>query len=133
MVEEHISDATGVELRGIQDFLETVASDDPSELIERLGMLNVYMARTGYLLAVAKADLDSAMADVFGKHADQITAMSATIGAKFIASQCKTENYYVNWLDRLNKTCVHQCDNIRTQVSFAKENMRLVNSPYGNR
>ncbi len=133
MVEEHINDSVAEELRGIQGFLETETSEDPNELIERLGMLNVYMARTGYLLAVAKADQDTATARVFDEFSGDILAMPATIGARFIASRCREENYYVNWIERINRACVHQGDNIRTQVSFAKENMRLINTPYGNR
>lgn len=133
MKQEHINESTDKEMRDIQDYLQTFTGDDPSELIERLGMLNVYMARTGYLLAVAKADLDAAMSRVFAEFSAQILAMPATIGSRFISARCETENYYVNWIERVNRACVHQCDNIRTQVSFAKENMRLVNSPYGNR
>lgn len=133
MVEEHINESVAEELRGIQEFLETATSEDPNELIERLGMLNVYMARTGYLLAVAKADQDNATARVFQEFSGDILSMPATIGARFIASHCKKENYYVNWIERINRACVHQGDNIRTQVSFAKENMRLINTPYGNR
>ena len=59
-----------------------------------------------------------------------ILKMPATIAMKFIASQTVTENYLVNWLDRINRTCTHQSDNIRTQISFAKEQMSLTRRGY---
>lgn len=37
---------------------------------------------------------------------------------------CAEENKIVNWLDRINRTCVHQSDNLRTQLSFEKEQIR---------
>lgn len=121
------------ELERMQVELERIPSDDPIELIEKLGLLNVYMARTGYLLSLAKSDQDIAMSKVFESNLASIQKMPATIAAKFISSKCERENFFVSWIERLNRTCVHQGDNIRTQVSFAKENMRLINSPYGNR
>lgn len=121
------------EIERMQVELEKMPSEDPAELIERLGLLNVYMARTGYLLALAKNDQDMAMSRIFENNIESIQKMPATIASKFISSQCEKENFLVSWLERLNRACVHQSDNIRTQVSFAKENMRLINSPYGNR
>lgn len=133
MVNMHITEEIDDELRMMQAYLEVNVSDNPSELIERLGTLNVYMARTGYLLAVAKADLDEAMSSAFAERSETIERMPATIGQKFISSQCRVENYYATWIERLNRECVHQCDNLRTMISFAKESMRLENLPHGNR
>ena len=41
------------EIEKMQSFLETTASDNPKELIERLTDINVYLARSGKLLADA--------------------------------------------------------------------------------
>ena len=45
------------ELEKIQEFLEIDVSENPEELIERIKTLNVYMARSGRMLADAKQRL----------------------------------------------------------------------------
>ena len=47
------------ELNGIQDFLQQEFGKDPSVYVERLRLLNTFLARTGVLLAVAKYELAS--------------------------------------------------------------------------
>ena len=88
------------------------------------------MARSGKMLADAKMMQDSAVAAAYAEHTKSILKMPATIAQKFIASQTVDENYLVNWLDRINRTCTHQSDNIRTQISFAKEQMGLTRRGY---
>lgn len=119
-----------LECKDIQGYLEVSLSDDPNELIERLTMLNTYLARSGMLLAEAKFLQDEGTAAVFAEHAKAILKMPATVATKFIASQCKDENYLVNWLERINRACVHQSDNLRTQVSFTKEQLKLTSRGY---
>lgn len=118
------------EAQRIQDFLEITTSDDPAELTNRLSDINTYMARTGRMLADAKLLQDNAMSATYGEHSKAIMKMPATIASKFISSQCGDVNYLVNWLDRLNRTCVHQGDNIRTQLSFIKEQLSLTRKGY---
>lgn len=121
------------ELLKIEEFLEDEPTEDASALVSKLGVLNVYMARTGRILAEAKYFQDKAGRDAFEKLAPGIFDMKPTIVGKFIGSLTPMSNRIVNLADRLNRACVHASDNMRTQVSFAKEEMRLVNSPYGNR
>lgn len=120
------------EAQEIQNFLESVPdnNEDPNELSIRLTYLNNYMARSGKMLADAKMMQDSAVAAAYAEHTKSILKMPATIAQKFIASQTVDENYLVNWLDRINRTCTHQSDNIRTQISFAKEQMGLTRRGY---
>lgn len=120
------------EAQEIQDFLESVPdnNEDPNELAIRLTYLNNYMARSGKMLADAKQMQDSAISAAYAEHSKAILKMPATIAIKFIASQTVTENYLVNWLDRINRTCTHQSDNIRTHISFAKEQMSLTRRGY---
>lgn len=130
-MESHITEEVAQELTEIQLFLEEeVEGAEPEILIQRLSTLNSLMARTGFLLAVAKADQDRAMREVFDKYRGDILAMPASLAQKFISAQCERENYYATWLDRLNRECVHHSDNIRTQVSFAKQNMMLSGRGY---
>lgn len=52
------------EIEDMQQFLEVTTSDDPRELVQRLTDINVYMARSGKLLADAKAYQDQVTANV---------------------------------------------------------------------
>ena len=108
------------EIEKMQSFLETTASDNPKELIERLTDINVYLARSGKLLADAKAYQDQVTANIY----------PATVAIKFVAAQSVTANQLVVWLDRINRTLVHAGDNIRTQISFAKQDMALQRKGY---
>ena len=131
MQEKHITPDKVKELQEMQSFLESEpVTDDPGELIERLTRLNAYMARSGFLMAEANADRDAAVAGVFAEHQKAILQMPATVSQKFISALCKDENYYATWTERINRMCVHQSDNLRTQVSFAKENMALTRRGY---
>ena len=123
-------DAIICEARKIQDYLEISCSDNPSELIERLSVLNTYMARSGKLLSDAKFLQDEAINKAFSDHAKAIESMSPTIAKKFIDSVSKHENRLVNWLDRVNRTCTHQSENLRTQISFLKQQMDLERRGY---
>lgn len=118
------------EAQVIQTFLEVTTSDDAHELTERLTTLNAYMARSGQMLAQAKNRQDRAVAQAYAKNDHTIAGMSPSIARKFIDAQCANENYLVNWLDRINRTCVHQGENIRTQISFAKEQLSLTRRGY---
>lgn len=118
------------EIEEMQSFLETTTSDNPKELIERLTDINVYLARSGKLLADAKAYQDSVAANVYATHMEFISHVPATVAMKFVAAQSVTANQIVTWLDRINRTLVHAGDNIRTQISFAKQDMALQRKGY---
>lgn len=119
------------EISEMQDFLEITASDNPTELLSRLTDLNVYLARSGKLLADAKAIQDILTANIFDSKGEYISRLSTTLASKFITSQTATINQIVTWLDRINRTCVHQSDNIRTQISFAKMEKANINRGVG--
>lgn len=118
------------EIEEMQSFLETTASDNPKELIERLTDINVYLARSGKLLADAKAFQDEVTANVYVSHIEFLSHVPATVAIKFVAAQSVTANQLVTWLDRINRTLVHAGDNIRTQISFAKQDMALQRKGY---
>ncbi|WP_298546739.1 hypothetical protein [uncultured Parabacteroides sp.] len=118
------------EIEEMQSFLETIASDNPKELIDRLTDINVYLARSGKLLADAKAYQDEVAASVYATHMEFISRVPATVAMKFVSAQSVTANQLVTWLDRINRTLVHAGDNIRTQISFAKQDMALQRKGY---
>ena len=129
-IEEHITPDVVQELTEIQLFIDSEYTEDVAVLIPRLTRIGAYMSRTGYLKAVAESDRDRAMAAVFSEHSKAILKMPATVSTKFIGSQCARENYYCTWIDRINRTCTHQADIIRTQISFAKEDLALTRRGY---
>ncbi|MDD4030090.1 MAG: hypothetical protein PHE07_01495 [Bacteroidales bacterium] len=118
------------ELENIQQYLEITVSDDPNEISERLSMIAVYMARTGFILAEAKMELDQARVSVFSSHVGTIGKLPATVSKMFIESVTDQQNRLVNWIDRLNSSCIHQGDILRTLLSFQKENLKLTRTGY---
>ena len=92
------------EIEEMQSFLEITASDNPKELIDRLTDINVYLARSGKLLADAKAYQDQVTANVYASHMEFISRVPATVAMKFVAAQSVTANQIVTWLDRINRT-----------------------------
>lgn len=118
------------EIEEMQSFLEITTSDNPKELVQRLTDINVYMARSGKMLADAKALQDTITAKVYDEHKEFIGRVPATVAMKFVSAQIVTANQLVNWLDRINRTLVHAGDNIRTQISFAKQDMSLQRKGY---
>lgn len=121
---EYIEKMTS-EASAMQSFMEAKPSDDPTILAERLSMANVYIARSGKLLADAKALQDDAMVHAYEKHGEALAKLGSTMAQKILSSYCKDTNFIVNWLDRINRGLVHSSDNLRTLISLAKENMRL--------
>lgn len=67
---------------------------------------------------------------VYASHMEFISRVPATVAMKFVAAQSVTANQIVTWLDRINRTLVHAGDNIRTQISFAKQDMALQRKGY---
>ena len=109
----------------MQRFLEEVPANDPNVISERLTRTNIYLARSGQLLAMVKQLQDECTNEIFLAEKADIMKMSATLAKQYISSFLSDVNYYVNWLDRLNRTFVHSGDNLRTQMSFLKEELRL--------
>ena len=83
----------------IQAYLEITISDDPSEMLERLATLNVYMARSGKMLADAKTLLRR-------KKSDEITGLVLKIAKEGCLSS-KAQNALVDRSEerRVGKEC----------------------------
>lgn len=111
----------------IDDFLNITCSDNPAEMVERGNELTVYMARTGKMLADAKYHLDEKMKSSYFEELKKVGSLAnipATTINTFIKVSCSEENYLVNWIERMNRTCTHQIDWLRTCISKAKEEAR---------
>jgi hypothetical protein len=108
------------EAKQIDDFLNITCSEQPEEALQRGNDLSTYLARTSKMLADAKYWQDEALQNSIIQKLKENLDLSPMIFKKFLESSIKRENYLVNWLDRMNSTCVHQIDFLRTVISFAK-------------
>ena len=123
------------EAQQILEFLEITMSDNPQKVIERGNVLQVYMARTGKLLADAKYILnDQKRHETMDIIRDFIIdqKLSAKVQNALIDGLCKEEQYLVDWCDRLNRTATHQLEWCRTVISKAKAEMALAPQSYNN-
>lgn len=114
------------EARDIQETLECLNDmGDINAMLGRLDQLGVYYARSGELLAEVVGRRDSAVAKLFHDEKETICSLSPSLAAKLVNSSAAELNALEKWLDRINATCKHQCDNLRTMISYEKERMRL--------
>lgn len=115
----------------MQSFLETKVPDgDVDAIVGRLSEINVFLARSGKLLADTKYIQDEMQKGYIESNLELLSRLPATTQKAMIQSATSSINYYVNWLDRLNRSFVHIGDNMRTQISFEKENLRLTKNGY---
>lgn len=117
-----------VELQEIQDYTEITCSDNISEIASRGNDLAVYIARTGKLLADAKYHKDLKLNNDVVQNIKTILSLSPSSANKYIDTLCKDENYVVNWCERLNRTCTHQLEWLRSMLSKAKVEMQYLSS-----
>lgn len=116
------------EAEEIQVFLECRVEDDANLLVERLSTLNHYLARTAVMLSEAKMIHDKSMLDTYMAY--DFDKMPASVVNKMVASMCGGTGRLVTWIERLNRALVHIGENLRTQISFSKEQLKLTRSGY---
>ena len=109
----------------MQAFMEQAPTDEPTVLAERLAFCNVYLARSGEMLAQAKKLLNEATAAVYDAKGERLLKAGAQIAGKVIAGYCADEQFLCDWLERVNRGLVHSSDNLRSLLSYAKEGMRI--------
>ena len=112
----------------IQAFLEVIMSDDPNEADERGKQLQVYMARTGKMLADARQIyLEKKKGDIMTILRETARNSKATGTAinELVKSVCADEESLVTWIDRLNRTCTHQLDFCRTLMANYRAEMNM--------
>ena len=108
----------------MQAYLETLPNDNPADLSERIKVLAVYQARSGYMLAEAKKTLSEK------KKAEIVNTIIAIAKENYLSAKAQNalvdsiatdEQFMVDWLDRINAACKHQLDAVRSLLSFEKE------------
>ena len=113
------------EARNIQMALECMNNPNIEAMIERLDQLGVYYARSGELLSEVVGMRDAAVATPFHDEKETIISLSPSLATKLVNSSASELNALEKWLDRINASCKHQCDNLRTMISYEKERLKL--------
>jgi protein-disulfide isomerase-like protein with CxxC motif len=114
-----------IECETIQTNLEMPISEQVELVIERGNELAVIIARTGYMLAQAKNNMNEKMQSEVMNALRRIAketpfATSRTVNS-LVDTLCREERFLVDWIERLNRTATHQLDWCRTLVSKAKQ------------
>lgn len=117
--------------REAQSFLEAhYNADNGDACVNRMQMLENYMATTGKMLADAKFHLrqktERSIDDLYSKK----EKLSPSVFNKYIDAVTRDVAYLVDWCGRLNAGCVHSIEACRTIISKLKEEMRIANTKY---
>jgi len=121
------------EAEQIQAFCEVTPSDNPQEIAERIADIGVLIARSGKMLADAKYHLNQKKKDETVDMVIKIISkekLSAKVQNALVDSICRDEQYLCDWIERLNRTCVHQQEAMRSLLSYEKESMRVTKIGY---
>ena len=117
------------ECQEIQDYLEILCSGTPNEILVRLSTISVYLARTAQMLADAKKAANEVKKSGVARQVIGMLGkglpLSATTQKAIIDGLAVEENHLVDWIERLNRTCTHQLDALRSMLSFEKEMARI--------
>jgi hypothetical protein len=92
-----------------------------------------YVACSGEMLAQAKKLLRTKKTSEIQKTILAIakeSCLSASVQNALLDSICEEENYLVDFIERINRTCVHQLDGVRSLLSYEKEGLRLNKTGY---
>ena len=120
------------EIQEIQSYLEIeVDSGNLNNLIEYGEKVTVYLARTSKLLADAKYHQNVAKKAVMNSNINK--GYSPSVLKELVNASIESENYLVDWIERLNRACTHRVDWIRSVLSKEKEEMRLTMTGFGQK
>lgn len=119
------------ELQQIQDFLEeSIDNTDANVLCNRLSQITIYLPRLCAILPELKNEQQVQIVKVIEENKGFIANLKMSVANKFLEGKTHEINKFVNWCEYLYKTMVHIGDNMRTQISFAKQEMVLSRSGY---
>lgn len=119
------------EVQDMQGFIEDETFEEVGDMVERLKSLNIIMARSGRMLASARAlraQAERCVLDTMDH--ETIAKMPAANLKKMLQAETAELGEVEDALDRINRACVHQSENLRTMISFAKEELRLTRTGY---
>lgn len=104
-------------------YLQTRASSEPQDIIDRIELLAIMISESGGLLAEANYHRDtiihsSIMNAVKEGYAEKLTPTALN---KLVSSLAKEENYLAKVFDRINASATHQLDGLRSVLSYRKQ------------
>lgn len=111
----------------IQAFLEAnFDADNPSSCVQRAEETLVYLSITGKMLADAKYHYNqlvgsAILAALKEQASDRMTASTLN---NYVKSLARDYQYLCDRVERLNASCTHSIDLLRTLISKHKEEMR---------
>ncbi len=117
----------------MQRYLEELCPADPAQINERIRTLQVYMARSGEMLAQAKELLNRKRNQEIAQTIVKIAReghLSAKAQNVLVDSLAAEESFLVDWIDRINATCTHQADHTRSLLAYEREQIRLLRTGY---
>jgi len=121
------------EAEKMQNYLEIECSDNVTDIIERIKTLSVYLARSGNMLAEAKRiykrKVTSEIANTIIAIAKE-NFLSAKAQNALVDAIAEDEAFLVDKLDRINSSCVHQIDALRSILSYEKASLKLNETGY---
>lgn len=119
------------EVQSMQAYLEESDLGEIGDMVARLQCLSILMARSGRMLAQARALRAQAERDILdGLDTDDIRKMPAATLKKKLQVETAELGEIEDALDRINRACVHQSDNLRTIISYTKEELKMTRSGY---
>lgn len=117
-------DALELEAKDIDSYLNTSCSEDANEAVLRGNDVQVYIARTGKMLADIKYWKDVAVQTNTLLCQEMYKNMQPMVRKNLIESMCIRENYLYTWIERLNRAATHHCEWLRTVISKAKAELQ---------
>lgn len=99
---------------------------DTAEAIkDDLSKTNAYLARSGNILAQAKAEVSiergRVMYELSQKH--ELINFTTLQFKELINAKCARTQQLVDLADRVNATCVHRIDSLRSLLSYEKQQL----------
>ena len=120
------------ELGEIEEYLLIETSDDPAEVRERIAKMNVYLARANKMWADAKYTLAKEREYLYDEAiaAGTIGELKPSLVKDIINAKTADSEYVCTLAERISRTIVHQCDGLRSLLSWNKEDMKLTRTGY---
>lgn len=117
------TEAIEQELQTYQDYLqEEFRSDLGADVVDRMDTIGGYMARSGKLKADAEWHYNKLVdSEIMKCLTDMLhEKLSTSTVNKLIEAKARDYKYLLTWAERLNRSCTHQLDCLRSVLSSLK-------------
>jgi len=108
------------EAKSIQDYLDCEIPDEGAAIVDMGNTINVYMSRTGKMLADAKYHQNKAVKESILHELKESINLPASTLNNLVKSSTERESHLVDWIDRMNRVCTHRVDWLRSVLSKLK-------------